>query len=271
MDIKTKHEIELEELKAKHAAEERNSENSNTIKLILEDAGVQQPRFIHWHSNEGLYGVQCSLSFGDKHSHEVLKDADCREIVKGIPPVGKAYAHGRYHYFAPLHLGESAIDEKDTLELYHEVCPFHVALDNWGVVIRYFTIIDEFVCEVSLHVSGSSMFKHLHFTGNYSYHGRNGDGPIRAITDRSVTIGKDNLSYVTRNITRPDGVVCGEFAPPIIYAQGSSESLGNAKLWAHLIPGSPCSITAFLNAFNVVEKEAEPDQPNAWGQTPATA
>lgn len=251
-DLEARQAEERKELEAKHAKEAENLTREQDLRNALDEAGAPQPWICHWRQ---LYGIDVSFGYGDHHAEEPVTIEQAAEICKALPPIPKNYARGRYHYLIPgirtadflLEKEEAKGMSSDDITEYFEVAPWHVRVNHWGTEVKYFTLIGELVAEVSLKVARSSYWGAFRFSGTVKHWGQ--CGPVKSITGRRVTQDGRDMSFTTVDIQNEAGAYCGQFDRPIIYAQGTPDSLGDAKLWAHLSADNEMTVTDFMRAL----------------------
>jgi hypothetical protein len=252
MTLAKTHAEQRQILEARQKKEAEDLAHEQALREALEAAGAPQPWIVHWRQ---LYGTQVAFGYGDHHSEEPVTIERAVEICKALPPIGKNYARGRYQYFVAAPATAAFLEEKenakgfsaDEIREYFEVAPWHVRLNNWGTEVKYFTLIGGFIAEITLKVARGPRWGALSFSGHVKHWGQ--CGPVKSIEGRQVYHDRVPMSGTTVPITDPEGKYLGEFNPPTIYAQGSPDSLGDAKLWAHLGADGQMTVADFLRAL----------------------
>jgi hypothetical protein len=209
----------------------------------LQHMGAPVPKLIHVRN---LYGIRYSWDYGDHYSiGEHLTPEDCAVIVEKLPPVPLAYAKGNYHYFVPADIEEQFITEREsdsgigTIKEFFEIVPFWLKLDHFGSSIKYHAKVGDEYALISLNVSGGHRYQGAHIDGHVHHYGQH--GPVSHITDRRVVLPRVNIYH--------GDTWAGEFAKPIVYAQGSRDNWGHALVYAHLSNRGPVTITDFIEAL----------------------
>lgn len=257
--LNEKQEQERREFEAKQAREREEFEAEQELRAAIEAAGAPSPWLVHWRK---LYGVDAAITYGERDGDQMrgpLSIEEAEAICEQLKPAAKVYARGRYRYFVPEHKEAEFLSAREQggeeiTELFG-IMPWHININQWGTSCRYFTILAGRTVEVELKIAKGPRFGALVLAGNYHYYGGSPSNPVSHIDGRRIEHGRRNLDHSTLNVTNREGCYLGEFARPIMYAQGSRDNLGEARLYAYLGP-DPDGLTVgdFLRALH--DKEA---------------